>query len=134
MPNITRPTPPAPLNPSTRVLLGPGPSEVHPRVLAALGFPLLGHLDRTLVARVDVPDHAHPRIRRKHPVELLGREGRAVRHDHHARVLAVADPNAAAVMDRDPRGTGSCVHEGVEERPVGNRVGAVAHRLRLAVR
>ena len=30
MPTIARPTPPAPLNPSSRVLLGPGPSEVHP--------------------------------------------------------------------------------------------------------
>ena len=25
--------------------MGPGPSEVHPRVLAAMGRPLLGHLD-----------------------------------------------------------------------------------------
>ena len=29
----------APFNPSTRVLLGPGPSEVPPRVLAAMGYP-----------------------------------------------------------------------------------------------
>ncbi len=28
-----------------RILLGPGPSEVHPRVLAAMARPLLGHLD-----------------------------------------------------------------------------------------
>ena len=28
-----------------RTLMGPGPSEVHPRVLAAMGRPLLGHLD-----------------------------------------------------------------------------------------
>jgi alanine-glyoxylate transaminase / serine-glyoxylate transaminase / serine-pyruvate transaminase len=33
------------LRPSTRVLLGPGPSNVHPRVLRALSTPLLGHLD-----------------------------------------------------------------------------------------
>ena len=33
------------LNPSPRVLMGPGPSDVHPRVLAALGAPLVGHLD-----------------------------------------------------------------------------------------
>ncbi len=31
--------------PTPRVLLGPGPSEVHPRVLNALATPLLGHLD-----------------------------------------------------------------------------------------
>src|SRR5437763_5256842 len=52
----TRPAP-APalrtLNPSARVLLGPGPSDVHPRVLAALGMPLLGHLDPEFVALMD---------------------------------------------------------------------------------
>ncbi|CAN5349684.1 alanine--glyoxylate aminotransferase family protein [soil metagenome] len=36
---------PGQLNPPRRVLMGPGPSEAHPRVLAALGAPLLGHLD-----------------------------------------------------------------------------------------
>jgi alanine-glyoxylate transaminase/serine-glyoxylate transaminase/serine-pyruvate transaminase len=36
---------PGPLNPSPRILLGPGPSDVHPRVLTAMGTPLLGHLD-----------------------------------------------------------------------------------------
>jgi len=48
-----RPEPPAPLNPSRRLLLGPGPSEVHPRVLAAMGMPLLGHLDPEFVALMD---------------------------------------------------------------------------------
>ncbi len=33
------------LNPPTRILLGPGPSEVHPRILRAMSAPLLGHLD-----------------------------------------------------------------------------------------
>src|SRR5216110_874174 len=33
------------LAPSPRLLLGPGPSQVHPRVLRALSTPLLGHLD-----------------------------------------------------------------------------------------
>jgi alanine-glyoxylate transaminase/serine-glyoxylate transaminase/serine-pyruvate transaminase len=33
------------LNPSPRVLLGPGPSDVHPRVLRAMATPLVGHLD-----------------------------------------------------------------------------------------
>jgi alanine-glyoxylate transaminase/serine-glyoxylate transaminase/serine-pyruvate transaminase len=44
---------PAPLNPPTRVLLGPGPSEVHPRVLAAMSLPLLGHLDPAFVGIMD---------------------------------------------------------------------------------
>ncbi|MCH7872411.1 MAG: alanine--glyoxylate aminotransferase family protein [Planctomycetes bacterium] len=33
------------LNPPHRVLMGPGPSPVHPRVLRAMATPLLGHLD-----------------------------------------------------------------------------------------
>lgn len=34
-----------PLNPPVRVLMGPGPSDIHPRVLAALGKNTVGHLD-----------------------------------------------------------------------------------------
>jgi alanine-glyoxylate transaminase/serine-glyoxylate transaminase/serine-pyruvate transaminase len=33
------------LNPPQRLLLGPGPSDAHPRVLSAMATPLLGHLD-----------------------------------------------------------------------------------------
>lgn len=36
---------PAELNPSLRILLGPGPSNLHPRVLKAMATPLVGHLD-----------------------------------------------------------------------------------------
>lgn len=35
----------APLNSPGRLLLGPGPSSVHPRILTAMGAPLVGHLD-----------------------------------------------------------------------------------------
>jgi len=33
------------LNPGKRILMGPGPSDVHPRVLKAMSTPLVGHLD-----------------------------------------------------------------------------------------
>jgi alanine-glyoxylate transaminase / serine-glyoxylate transaminase / serine-pyruvate transaminase len=33
------------LSPPPRILMGPGPSDVHPRVLAAMALPLVGHLD-----------------------------------------------------------------------------------------
>ena len=39
------PTVPPPVTPSQRVLLGPGPSDVPPRVLSALAAPTIGHLD-----------------------------------------------------------------------------------------
>nr|WP_211242822.1 alanine--glyoxylate aminotransferase family protein [Sinimarinibacterium sp. CAU 1509] len=36
-----------------RVLMGPGPSDVHPRVLAAMAQPTIGHLDPVFVALMD---------------------------------------------------------------------------------
>jgi len=33
------------LNPGKRILMGPGPSDVHPRILKAMATPLIGHLD-----------------------------------------------------------------------------------------
>lgn len=39
--------------PPQRVLMGPGPSEVHPRVLAALGRPTIGHLDPAFIGLMD---------------------------------------------------------------------------------
>jgi alanine-glyoxylate transaminase/serine-glyoxylate transaminase/serine-pyruvate transaminase len=35
----------AAVNPPRRILMGPGPSDIHPRVLAALAAPTVGHLD-----------------------------------------------------------------------------------------
>lgn len=39
--------------PPLRTLLGPGPSDAHPRVLAALAQPLIGHLDPAFVALME---------------------------------------------------------------------------------
>ena len=41
------------LDPPARLLLGPGPSPVHPRVMRALGAPVLGHLDPSLLRLLD---------------------------------------------------------------------------------
>ncbi len=40
-------------NPPVRTLMGPGPSDVHPRVLAALARPTIGHLDPKFVEMMD---------------------------------------------------------------------------------
>ncbi len=40
-------------NPPTRTLLGPGPSDVHPRVLEAMSRPTIGHLDPLFVEMMD---------------------------------------------------------------------------------
>jgi alanine-glyoxylate transaminase / serine-glyoxylate transaminase / serine-pyruvate transaminase len=44
---------PGPLNPPPRLLLGPGPCDMHPRVLRALATPLLGYLDPEFVRVMD---------------------------------------------------------------------------------
>lgn len=41
------------LNTSRRYLMGPGPSDVHPRVLKAMATPLIGHLDPEFVDIMD---------------------------------------------------------------------------------
>ena len=46
-------TPTGEFVPPTRLLLGPGPSMVHPRVLAAMAQPLLGHLDPAFIAMME---------------------------------------------------------------------------------
>jgi alanine-glyoxylate transaminase/serine-glyoxylate transaminase/serine-pyruvate transaminase len=46
-------TPTPPLEPPARVLLGPGPSTVSPRVLRAMSIPLVGHLDPAFLRIMD---------------------------------------------------------------------------------
>lgn len=43
----------APLEVPTRLLLGPGPSNVHPTVLEAMNTPLVGHLDPAFLVLMD---------------------------------------------------------------------------------
>jgi len=43
----------APFNPPQRILMGPGPSDVSPRVLAAMARPTIGHLDPKFVDMMD---------------------------------------------------------------------------------
>ena len=40
-------------NPPVRTLMGPGPSDVHPRVTAAMARPTIGHLDPAFVSMMD---------------------------------------------------------------------------------
>jgi alanine-glyoxylate transaminase/serine-glyoxylate transaminase/serine-pyruvate transaminase len=48
-----RPPQAASFQPPRRVLMGPGPSDVHPRVLAAMARPTIGHLDPKFVRMMD---------------------------------------------------------------------------------
>jgi alanine-glyoxylate transaminase/serine-glyoxylate transaminase/serine-pyruvate transaminase len=44
---------PGTLNPTPRLLHGPGPSDVHPRVLRAMATPVIGHLDPQFLEVLD---------------------------------------------------------------------------------
>ena len=44
---------PPQLNPTSRILMGPGPSNVHPRILQAMALPTIGHLDPEFVKIMD---------------------------------------------------------------------------------
>lgn len=41
------------LKPTARFLMGPGPSDVHPRVLKAMATPMIGHLDPQFIVIMD---------------------------------------------------------------------------------
>ncbi len=41
------------LTPTPRILMGPGPSDAHPRVLRAMATPLVGHLDPAFLSIMD---------------------------------------------------------------------------------
>ncbi|MBM83098.1 MAG: alanine--glyoxylate aminotransferase [Planctomycetaceae bacterium] len=44
---------PAPICPPKRILMGPGPSDIDPRVLAAMAAPTVGHLDPYFLQTMD---------------------------------------------------------------------------------
>ena len=40
-------------HPPLRTLMGPGPSEMHPRVISAMGKPMVGYIDPVFVQMMD---------------------------------------------------------------------------------
>src|SRR5438094_10651074 len=75
---------------------------------------------------------ADPRIVREHALEPPAGGCRPVGDADLSRVQRVPDSDAAAVVERHPAGAGGGVQQCVEDRPVGDGVRAVLHRLRLA--
>ena len=62
---------PGELNPTPRLLLGPGPCDAHPRVLRAMTTPLIGHLDpQFLVIMNETQDMLRQVYRTRNPYTL----------------------------------------------------------------
>ena len=62
---------PPPIAPPRRILMGPGPSDISPRVLAALGAPTVGHLDPYFLKIMDETQRMLRRVfRTENPLTL----------------------------------------------------------------
>ncbi len=60
-----------PFQPRCRTLLGPGPADVHPRVLAAMARPTIGHLDPQFVGMMDeIKDLLRYAFRTENPLTM----------------------------------------------------------------
>lgn len=60
------------MNTSTRILMGPGPSDVHPRVLRAMSTPLVGHLDpEFLTVMDDIKTMVQETLQTKNPLTFV---------------------------------------------------------------
>jgi alanine-glyoxylate transaminase/serine-glyoxylate transaminase/serine-pyruvate transaminase len=83
--------------PPNRLLLGPGPSLVHPRVLQALAFPPIGHLDPAFLAILDeVQQLLRDTFRTSNPVTFpISGTGSA---GMEAAVANVIEPGDVAVV------------------------------------
>ena len=75
----------------------------------------------------------HAGINGENALEAGGSGGCAIRNDDLAGVQAVANADAAAVVEANPGSPADGIDQGVEDGPVGNGVGAVAHAFRFAV-
>jgi len=53
---------PPPIDAPVRILMGPGPSDIHPSVLSALAAPTVGHLDPSFLQTMDEVQHLLRRI------------------------------------------------------------------------
>ena len=94
---------------------------------------LLGASDGVLIACVGVSHHAARGIVPQHALDAARGGFGAVANDDHAGVLRIAHADAAAVMQRNPGAARGAVEQRVEQRPIGDGVGAVLHRLRLTI-
>lgn len=85
------------LNPPIRVLMGPGPSDIHPRVLAALAKNTVGHLDPYYLQTMDALQRMlRGLMRTKNPMTMaISGTGSA---GMETAVVNVVEPGDAAII------------------------------------
>ncbi|MBA4180090.1 MAG: alanine--glyoxylate aminotransferase [Anaerolinea sp.] len=111
-------------NPPTRILLGPGPSGAHPRVLRAMTAPILGHLDPEFLR---IMDECNDMLRR-----VMGTENRITlatpgtgTSGMEAAVMNLVEPGDKVVI-------GSCGYFGDRIVQMAERAGGVVTRVTSA--
>ena len=98
-----------------------------------LGDLLAGALLRNFVAGIGMAHHAGAGVVPQHARDALVRFRRTVADDHESGVLRIAHADAAAVVERHPRRAADRVEQRVEDRPVADGIGAIAHRFGFAI-
>src|SRR4030042_1214193 len=92
-----------------------------------------GGLDGNFITCICVADNTHTRVGIENPPEAPGCLACAISHDYLTGMLAVTNPNTATMMERNPGGTTDRIDQGVQDRPIANRIGAIQHTLRFAI-
>src|SRR5215469_5553498 len=85
------------------------------------------------VTRVDVAGDADAGIVRKNAFNARGHFLGAVSDSDLSSMYGVTDADAAAIVNGNPACAAGSVEHGVEHRPVGDRVGSVAHTFGFAI-
>src|SRR5262245_42365970 len=89
--------------------------------------------DSFWITGVGVARHPQSRVSGEDTLQTARRLGCAIGHDHLPGMDAIANPYPTTVVNAHPGGPAHRIDEGVEQRPVGNGVGAIAHGFGLAV-
>ncbi len=77
----------------------------------------MGTCNRTFIARVGMTHDPRRWIVPKHTVDAARSLWRSVGDNHYAGVLRIADSDAPAVMQRDPRGPAGAVEQALRNPP-----------------
>ena len=92
---------PGQLNPPPRLLLGPGPSDAHPRVLRAMATPLLGHLDpHFLEIMMRAQEMLRQRLPDEEPADVPRQRHRHGRHGDVLRQPGRAGRSSGRLLSR----------------------------------
>src|SRR6185437_13980298 len=89
--------------------------------------------NRILVPRVGVAHHARSWVVPQHAGDAGVGFLRSVADDHETGVLRVPHPNAATVMEAYPGRAAGGVEQRIEQGPVADGIGTVAHGFGFAV-